>query len=65
MKINFETERLVIRPLIPDDAEMAFRWCGDPKVNRYMIYPLYHRVENVRAWLLADVLQSDEPGATE
>lgn len=51
MKINFETERLRIRPLTPDDAEMAFRWCGDPKVNTYMIYPLYHRVEDVRAWL--------------
>ena len=51
MKINFETERLRIRPLTPDDAEMAFRWCGDPKVNTYMIYPLYHRMEDVRTWL--------------
>ena len=51
MKIRFETERLAIRPLTPDDAEMAFRWCGDPKVNTYMIYPLYHRAEDVRAWL--------------
>ena len=30
MKVNFETERLIIRPLVPDDAEAAFRWCGDP-----------------------------------
>ena len=51
MKVHFETERLMIRPLAPDDAEMAFRWCGDPKVNTYMMYPLYHRVEDVRAWL--------------
>ncbi len=41
MKVNFETERLIIRPLDPDDAEAAFRWCGDPNVNTYMIYPLY------------------------
>ena len=40
MKVNFETERLIIRPLVPDDAEAAFRWCGDPNVNTYMIYPL-------------------------
>ena len=40
MKVNFETERLVIRPLVPDDAEAVFRWGGDPAVNRYMIYPL-------------------------
>ena len=51
MKIQFETERLIIRPLVPDDAEAAFRWCGDPKVNTYMIYPLYHRAEDVRTWL--------------
>ena len=51
MKINFETERLIIRPLVPDDAEAAFRWCGDPTVNTYMLYPLYYRVEDVRACL--------------
>ena len=53
MKVNFETERLIIRPLVPDDAEAAFRWCGDPNVNTYMIYPLYHRMEDVRTWLEA------------
>ena len=51
MRAYFETERLIIRPFVPEDAEAAFRWCGDPKVNTYMIYPLYHSVEDVRAWL--------------
>ena len=51
MKLYFETERLIIRPLVPEDAEAAFRWCGDPRVNEYMIYPLYHRAEDVRTWL--------------
>ena len=51
MRIHFETERLIIRPFVPDDAEAAFRWCGDPKVNTYMIYPLYHQAEDVRTWL--------------
>ena len=51
MKVNFETERLMIRPLVPDDADAAFRWCGDPNVNTYMIYPLYHRAEHVHVWL--------------
>ena len=49
--MHFETERLIVRPFVPDDAEAAFRWCGDPQVNTYMIYPLYHRAEDVRAWL--------------
>ena len=51
MKVHIETERLILRPLVPDDAEAAFRWCGDHAVNKYMIYPLYHRAEDVRAWL--------------
>ena len=59
MKIWFETERLRVRPMVPDDAEAVFRWAGDPKVNTYMIYPLYHRVEDVRAWL--ESWDPDEP----
>ena len=59
MKITFETERLIIRPLVPEDAEAVFRWCGDPDVNTYMIYPLYHRQEDVRAWL--EGLDADDP----
>ena len=59
MKITFETERLLIRPLVPDDAEAAFRWCGDPEVNAYMFYPLYKCVEDVRVWL--ESLDPDAP----
>ena len=51
VKVWIETERLLLRPLTPEDAEAVFRWGGDPAVNEYMIYPLYHRVEDVRAWL--------------
>ena len=51
MRVHIETERLILRPLEPDDAEAAFRWCGDPAVNEYMIYPLYRRAEDVRTWL--------------
>ena len=59
MKVYFETERLIIRPLVPEDAEAAFRWCGDPDVNTYMIYPLYHRAEDVRTWL--ESRDADDP----
>ena len=48
---TIETDRLLLRALSPEDAEAAFVWCGDPQVNRYMPYPLYTRVEDVRAWL--------------
>ena len=48
---NLETARLLLRPVTPEDYQWVFRWCGDPKVNRFMIYPLYHNAEEVRAWL--------------
>ena len=51
MHYHIETERLILRPLLPEDYEAAFAWCGDPQVNKYMIYPLYHRAEDVKAWL--------------
>ena len=51
MRINLETERLILRNLTPEDDQAVFRWCGDPEVARYMIYPVYTRVEDVRTWL--------------
>ena len=49
----FETERLLLRPLTPDDAEAAFVWLSDPEVNRFMPYPLYTEVEAARQWILS------------
>lgn len=48
---NLETTRLLLRPVTPEDYQSVFRWCGDPEVNRFMIYPLYHSAEAVRQWL--------------
>ena len=48
---NLETARLLLRPVTPEDDRAVFRWCGDPKVNKFMIYPLYHNPQEVRAWL--------------
>lgn len=46
-----ETERLTLRMPSPDDAEAAFAWLSDPKVNRFMPYDLYKSVDEARAWL--------------
>lgn len=51
MRVTIETERLILKPVVPDDYEAAFKWCGDPNVNKYMIYPLYHKAEDVRTYL--------------
>ena len=44
---ELETERLLIRQLTLDDRDAIFKWAGDPRVNKYMIYPLYKKVEEV------------------
>lgn len=59
MRINIETERLILRNLVPSDYKAAFKWCGDPKVNTYMIYPLYSCAEDVKIWL--ESLDPDDP----
>ena len=55
---TLETERLILRPLTHDDMEVAFKWTGDPRVNKYMIYPLYKSAEDGRVWI--DSLYEDE-----
>ncbi len=51
MRVTIETERLMLRPLAPDDADAVFKWGCDPVVNIYMPYPLYTNVNDVRKWL--------------
>lgn len=51
MRVIIETERLIVRPVASDEYEACFKWCGDPEVNTYLIYPLYKRAEDVRTWL--------------
>lgn len=51
MRVNIETDRLVIRNIEIDDYEAVFGWCGDPEVNTYMIYNLYHKAEDLKPWI--------------
>lgn len=46
-----ETERLILRPLSVEDAENVFKWTGDERVARYMIYPRHENIEVTKAWL--------------
>ena len=64
MRFNLETTRLRLRNITPDDWQEAFRWCGDPEVARYMIYPVYTKAEDVKTmWL--DHLDLDNPDSCE
>ena len=51
MRVRIETERLILRNVSPEDYEACFKWCGDPDVNRYLIYNLYEKADDVRTWL--------------
>ena len=46
-----ETERLILRPIIPEDAEAAFVWLSDEKVNKFMPYNLYKSTYEVLHWI--------------
>ena len=53
-----ETERMILRPLTMDDLDAVYTWAGDPRVNKYMIYPLYKSKEDGVEWL--STLYDDE-----
>ena len=55
---TIETERLILRPLTPEDAAAVFAWAGDEEAARYMVYPVYTAEEKVREWLSS--LQAEE-----
>ena len=42
---NIETERLLLRRFVIEDADAMFRnWTGDPEVNKYLTWPLHTSV---------------------
>lgn len=48
--IKIETPRLLLRRITPEDCYEAFGWGGDPRVNKFMIYPLYEKAEDMRGF---------------
>jgi ribosomal-protein-alanine N-acetyltransferase len=33
---EIKTERLILRKIMPDDAEMVYKWMSDPEVIKYI-----------------------------
>jgi|GEM_PF-22911 len=56
---ELKTERMLLRPLTVADAEAVWQWASDEDVARYMVYPTYTDLEDVRAWLRS-VERSDD-----
>lgn len=48
---ELKTERMLLRPLTVADAEAVWEWASDEDVARYMVYPTYTDIEDVRSWL--------------
>lgn len=47
-----ETDRLILRPLMLEDAEIVFKnWTSDPAVAKYMRWNLHNTVEDTKEWL--------------
>lgn len=50
--LPLETERLILRGLVPAEAEAVFTgWTGDPVVAEYMPWTPHESVEETRKWL--------------
>jgi ribosomal-protein-alanine N-acetyltransferase len=51
---KIETQRLILRPFTPEDAEAMFRnWASDPEVTKYLTWPAHSNVE-VSQWVTND-----------
>ncbi len=48
-----ETERLVLRAIVPDDAEDVFAYCSDPDVGADAGWPMHRTIEDSRAFIEA------------
>ena len=47
------TERLILGELSEQDATDVFKWLGDDRVSKYMVYDTYESVEQVKEWILS------------
>ena len=61
MKLNLETERLILRNLTLNDADDVFKWCGDPQVTKYVSYNTYNNTNEVIEYLKWVVSENENP----
>ena len=59
--LRLETDRLVLRPLTPDDAQTMFdTWTSDPEVTKYLRWSTHESVEETKKWLVDKDKSNDE-----
>ncbi len=60
--VRLETERLILRPFRPEDAQAMYRnWCSDPEVTKYLTWPPHESEAASRALLESWVPRYADP----
>lgn len=55
-------ERLLLRPLCPEDAPAAFHnWASDPDVTYYMPYETHRSIKETEQWLATEAAGVESP----
>jgi [ribosomal protein S5]-alanine N-acetyltransferase len=54
---TLETERLILRPVTPDDATAVFIYASNPNVTRYTLFET-HQTEQDSRWFVIDYVRS-------
>ena len=62
MKLILETDRLLLRPFAPEDAEAMYTvWCADPEVTRYLTWNPHESLEVTRKVLGGWISEYEKP----
>jgi len=48
---DIKTERLLLRKIMPDDAEMVYKWMSDPEVLKYEDWDVHESVDFTRGYI--------------
>ena len=60
---TIETERLILRPLTLDDADIAYHgWTGDAEANKYVSWLPHHSIDEALEWLKEIEWKYDDTG---
>lgn len=55
-----ETERLILRPITLEDAEVCFNWNSDERVTRFMSYSTLTDISQTIDWIKSTLVDKNE-----
>ena len=48
---NINTERLLLRKIIPDDADMVYEWMSDPDIVKFEDWDVHENTDYTRGFI--------------